>query len=145
MSRENENRISSVQRSTSVFLMENILVTTQLKKDSLILSLILQTLTIISLSLLCTLRLLRVFNTVIRTTTLSIYSKMFINSYPLPWWLQYSPKLFMKLYGNVLHEQQISIFDWFAQFVQVASCSGIYMKQYEPYIWIGIKNCSNKN
>lgn len=145
MSRENENRISSVQRNTSVFLMENILLTTQLKKDSLILSLILQTLTIISLSLLCTLRLLRVFNTVIRTTTLSIYSKMFINSYPLPWWLQYSPKLFMKLYGNVLHEQQISIFDWFAQFVQVASCSGIYMKQYEPYIWIGIKNCSNKN
>lgn len=145
MSRENENRISSVQRSTSVFLMENILLTTQLKKDSLILSLILQTLTIISLSLLCTLRLLRVFNTVIKTTTLSIYSKMFINSYPLPWWLQYSPKLFITLYGNVLHEQQISIFDWFAQFVHVASCSGIYMKQYEPYIWTGIKNCSNKN
>lgn len=145
MSRENENRISSVQRSTSVFLMENILLTTQLKKDSLILSLILQTLTIISLSLLCTLRLLRVFNTVIRTTTLSIYSKMFINSYPLPWWLQYSPKLFIKLYGNVLHEQQISIFDWFAQLLHVASCSGIYMKQYEPYIWIGIKNWSNKN
>ena len=145
MSRENENRISSVQRSTSVFLMENILVTTQLKKDSLILSLILQTLTIISLSLLWTLRLLRVFNTVIRTTTLSIYSEMFINSYPLPWWLQYSPKLFIKLYGNVLHEQQISIFDWFAQFLHVVSCSGIYMKQYEPYIWIGIKNWSNKN
>ena len=145
MSRENENRISSVQRSTSVFLMENILVTTQLKKDSLILSLILQTLTIISLSLLWTLRLLRVFNTVIRTTTLSIYSEMFINSYPLPWWLQYSPKLFIKLYGNVLHEQQISIFDWFAQFLHAASCSGIYMKQYEPYIWIGIKNWSNKN